>query len=253
MINPNENMQNIINVNIAINNVGLGLKKNAEINNPDNSMKNSLISPELAKIPSFEWKQDLNKGTKTVEHYLNIYYKKKQSISNEVKSMNNNMKPKDDDKSLNIDELPFNFTEHSLSLNDREKITQILKKQIIFQDISQEILSIIECEMIRLVLPEGKIIYDLNDEGDFFYIIAKGKVVVNIQNNNNNILNPWNIFGEISLFTEKKREEIIITKDKTELYIIEGESFRDIRKRNNEMILKVRFNFLNYYSFQQRS
>ena len=246
MINPNENMQNIINVNIAINNVGLGLKKNAEINNPDNSMKNSLISPEPAKIPSFEWKQDLNKGTKTVEHYLNIYYKKKQSISNEVKSMNNNMKPKDDDKSLNIDELPFNFTEHSLSLNDREKITQILKKQIIFQDISQEILSIIECEMIRLVLPEGKIIYDLNDEGDFFYIIAKGKVVVNIQNNNNNILNPWNIFGEISLFTEKKREEIIITKDKTELYIIEGESFRDIRKRNNEMILKVRFNFLNH-------
>ena len=100
--------------------------------------------------------------------------------------------------------------------------------------------------MIRLVIPPSKIIYDLNDEGDFFYIISKGKVVVNVQNNMNNVLNPWNIFGEISLFTEKKREEIIMTKEKTELYIIEGESFRDIRKRNNEMILKVRFNFLNH-------
>jgi len=47
------------------------------------------------------------------------------------------------------------------------------------------------------------------------------------------------------LFTEKKREEIIITKEEVELYIIDGESFRDIQKRNNEIILKERYNFLN--------
>ena len=40
-------------------------------------------------------------------------------------------------------------------------------------------------------------------------------------------------------------EEVIITKEKTQLYIIDGESFRDIQKRNNEMILKERYNFLN--------
>ena len=246
IINPNENKQNIINVNIAINNVGLGLKKNEGLNSEDLPMKNSLIPSELIKIPSFEWKQDINKGTKTIEHYLNIYYKKKQLISNEIKNTITNTKQNKEESAINVDELPFNFKEHSLSLDDKEQITQILKKQIIFQNVSQEILSIIESEMIRLVIPQGKIIYDLNDEGDFFYIISKGKVVVNVQNSMNNILNPWNIFGEISLFTEKKREEVIITKEKTELYIIEGESFRDIRKRNNEMILKVRFNFLNH-------
>ena len=246
IINPNENKQNIINVNIAINNVGLGLKKNEELNSEDLPMKNSLIPSELIKIPSFEWKQDINKGTKTIEHYLNIYYKKKQLISNEIKNTITNTKQNKEESDINVDGLPFNFKEHSLSLDDKEQITQILKKQIIFQNVSQEILSIIESEMIRLVIPQGKIIYDLNDEGDFFYIISKGKVVVNVQNSMNNILNPWNIFGEISLFTEKKREEVIITKEKTELYIIEGESFRDIRKRNNEMILKVRFNFLNH-------
>ena len=246
IINPNENKQNIINVNIAINNVGLGLKKNEELNSEDLPMKNSLIPSELIKIPSFEWKQDINKGTKTIEHYLNIYYKKKQLISNEIKNTITNTEQNKEESAINVDELPFNFKEHSLSLDDKEQITQILKKQIIFQNVSQEILSIIESEMIRLVIPQGKIIYDLNDEGDFFYIISKGKVVVNVQNSMNNILNPWNIFGEISLFTEKKREEVIITKEKTELYIIEGESFRDIRKRNNEMILKVRFNFLNH-------
>ena len=245
IINQNENKQNIINVNIAINNVDLGLKKNVEFNSEDYQMKNSLISSELIKIPSFEWKQDINKGTKTVEHYLNIYYKKKQTISNEIKNSNINV-IQNNNGIIKLDDLPFSFKEHSLSLSDKEQITRILKKQIIFQDISQEILSIIESEMIRLVIPPSKIIYDLNDEGDFFYIISKGKVVVNVQNNMNNVLNPWNIFGEISLFTEKKREEIIMTKEKTELYIIEGEAFRDIRKRNNEMILKVRFNFLNH-------
>ena len=58
-------------------------------------------------------------------------------------------------------------------------------------------------------------------------------------------MTKWHTFGEISLFTEKKREEIIITKEDTELFIIDGESFRDIQKRNNEMILKERYNFLN--------
>ena len=99
--------------------------------------------------------------------------------------------------------------------------------------------------MILLILPEGKIIYDITDDGNFFYIIGKGKVVINIKDNENNILSQWNTFGEISLFTEKKREEVIITKEYTELYNIDGESFRDIQKRNNEMVLKERYNFLN--------
>ena len=224
-------------------NKNIGVEKIEEANP---LIKESVNPLNLIKIPSFEWKPDINKGTKTVEYYLNKYYQKKHIISNSVKNSNISfLKSREEDTLISIDKLPFNYQEHSLSIEDKEKITQLLKKQIIFQDISQEILSIIECEMIRLVLPEGKIIYDLNDEGHFFYIIAKGKVVVNIQNNMNNVLNKWNVFGEISLFTEKKREEVIITKENTELYIIEGESFRDIQKRNNEMILKERFNFLN--------
>ena len=222
----------------------LNMKKKEEIETFDPAMKNSVVSLGRIKIPCFEWRNDLNKGLRTAEHYLNKYYQKrnssyiKNSSSNVIRSMV-------EDNSFILDEVPFNYKEHSLSAEDEEQITKILKKQIIFQDISQEILSIIECEMIRLELPEGKIVYDLNDEGHFFYIIAKGKVAVNVQNNTNNILTSWYTFGEISLFTEKRREEIIITKEYTELYIIDGESFRDIQKRNNEMMLKDKYNFLN--------
>ena len=176
------------------------------------------------------------------------YQKKSDSYLSYIrrKSKRESFKPQvQDDTLISSEDLPFNFKERALSVIDEERIIKILQKQIIFQDVSPEILSVIASEMIIMTLPEGKIVYDLNDEGNFFYIIGKGKVVVNIQNNENNNLTAWHTFGEISLFTAKKREEVIITKESTELYIIDGESFRDIQKRNNEMILKERYNFLN--------
>ena len=218
------------------------------INSPKLS---SVISIGLIKIPCFEWKTDDNIGSKSAEYYLNIYYYQL-SNANNINNTNIRLKKRDaiintKDETLitNIEELPFIVKERSLSNTDEEKVIKLLKKLIIFQDVSQEILSIIASEMTLMVLPPGKTVYDLNDEGNFFYIIGKGKVSVNINENDTNILTTWHTFGEISLFTEKKREEIIITKESTELYIIDGESFRDIQKRNNEMILKERYNFLN--------
>ena len=216
--------------------------------------KNSNFSIGLRKIPCFEWKSDSSKSTKTAEFYLNVYYNKKKNALSGI-SLNNDKTKKrldsnnsliNEDSEINIEDLPFNYKEYSLSPGEEEKIIKILKSQIVFQGVSLEILSVIASEMIMLYVPEGKIIYDINDDGNFFYIIGNGKVAVNTQDNNNsNILTQWNTFGEISLFTEKKREEIIITKENVELYIIDGESFRDIQKRNNEMILKERYNFLN--------
>ena len=217
--------------------------------NSCDNIRNSCVSLTSMKIPCFELKNDINKGTKTAEYYLNLYYhKKKNNNLSRISIPVKNSKRKDSNTSYDesiIEEVPFNFKEHSLSSGEEEKIIKILKNQIVFQGVSPEILSVIASEMILLVLPEGKIIYDITDDGNFFYIIGKGKVVINIQDNGNNILSQWNTFGEISLFTEKKREEVIITKEYTELYIIDGESFRDIQKRNNEMVLKERYNFLN--------
>ena len=221
------------------------------INSPKRS---SVMSLGQLKIPCFEWKNDPNVGSKTAEYYLNLYYYQLSNNSpNNININNANIKPRKkesvntiDNTIINtVDDLPFIFKERSLSNADEEKIIKILKNLIIFQDVSPEILSIIASEMTLMTLPSGKIVYDLNDEGNFFYIIGKGKVGVNVNENENNILTKWHTFGEISLFTEKKREEIIITKEETELYIIDGESFRDIQKRNNEMVLKERYNFLN--------
>ena len=231
-----------------------------QINNVNNALvkpsmsspkRSTVISVGLIKIPCFEWKTEENIGEKTAEYYLNIYY---YQLSNATNTNNTNLKSKkresimntkDETLITNVEELPFIIKERSLSSADEEQVIKLLKKLIIFQDVSQEILSIIASEMTLMVLPPEKTVYDLNDEGNFFYIIGKGKVAVNINENETNILTTWHTFGEISLFTEKKREEVITTKESTELFIIDGESFRDIQKRNNEMILKERYNFLN--------
>ena len=208
----------------------------------------SVISLTQLKIPCFEWKDGAHLGNKTAEYYLNIYYYQLSNGNIKNNAIKNSMVDKKDKEETNnsiIDELPFILKERSLSIGDEETVKKILKKLIIFQGVSAEILSIIASEMTLISLPKDKTVYDLNDEGNFFYIIAKGKVSVNFQENETNILTRWHTFGEISLFTEKNREEIIITKEDTELFIIDGESFRDIQKRNNEMILKERYNFLN--------
>ena len=228
--------------------------KNQTDNNINSPTKNSKASFGFMKIPCFEWKNNINKGTKTAEYYLNIYYHKKKNNSSRI-SYNNKIKKKEsgisyleDDDITSIDDLPFTYKECTLLNKEDEKIIKILKNQIVFQSVSPEILSVIASEMILLKLPEGKIVYDISDDGNFFYIIGKGKVIINIQDNDNNVLSQWSTFGEISLFTEKKREEVIISKEYVELYIIDGESFRDIQKRNNEIILKEKYNFLNNIS-----
>ena len=219
----------------------------------NSNVRNSCVSLALMRIPCLEWKNNVNKGTKTVEYYLNVFYNKKKnnlSLNDPTRSKikNSSISYKEDDNLTNIEDLPFKQKEHILSLGEEDKIIKILKNQIVFQGVSPEILSVIASEILILTIPEGKIIYDISDDGNFFYIIGKGKVVVNIQDNDNNVLGQWSTFGEISLFTEKKREEVIISKEPCELYTIDGESFRDIQKRNNEMVLKERYNFLNNIS-----
>ena len=144
-----------------------------------------------------------------------------------------------------IEDLPFLIKQNSLSKIVEEKIIQILKKLIIFQDVSPDILSVMVSDMALIRLPQGKTVFDTNDEGNFFYIISKGKVSIKAHEKETNELSRWQTIGEISLFKEKKREEEIITKEETDLFVIDGDSFRYIQQRNNEIILKEKYNFLN--------
>ena len=151
----------------------------------------------------------------------------------------------------NIENLPLTGMAHIMTNNEELNIRKTLSNHFLFKNITNEVLNLILNELIFFPFPEGRIIYEEGDEGNFFYILASGKVEASIEGKKNKYYSPWECFGELSLITQKKREETLKCIGNVEVFTIDGESFRDILKRINENILKERFNFLNTISIFQ--
>ena len=167
------------------------------------------------------------------------------------------------------EEPPFNVLEHPFPSLDEENISKILRLNDYFQDQTQDIVNLLINEIIYITIPKETTIYDLNDLSNYYYIIKRGRVSLTInkeipkthnkenveQNieevNNEKIikkLGPWEAFGEISFFNGKKRDEIVVAEENVEMYLMDSESCRELLKKNNEMILKEKYNFLNNIS-----
>ena len=218
---------------------------------------NKSVSPNRINSPLFIYKKKNSKNITLNSNNLNP-----KNIENGIVILNN-MQEEDD--------TPFNVSEISFPLVDEEKISNILKSNYYFQDQTQDIINLIITEIIYVIIPKETTIYNMNDLSNYYYIIKKGKVNLirnkevqksslvikhldqNIENINNGekifkTLGEWESFGEISFFNGKKRDEIVISEEDVELYLIDSESSRELLKRNNEIILKEKYNFLNNIS-----
>ena len=156
-----------------------------------------------------------------------------------------------------------------MPLLDEENIIKILKNNDCFVEQTSDTFNLVISEILYVSASKGMKIYDINDISNFFFIVNKGSINL-IKNNNkkeNNVNNekeeegnndddnnhkktfgPWDSFGEISFYNGKVRNEIMIANENVELYVIDSESFRELIKRNNEIILKEKYNFINNIS-----
>ena len=228
--------------------------------------KNSVVGGLFKKIHLLEFNQ--KSSINSVEYYLNNYLKIKNVINGTVADISNDsLSPINKKMSSHEIEYPYNLSEHFMPLLDEENIIKILKNNDYFQDQNNDIFNLVLSEIIYITAFQGMKIYDMNDLSNYFFIINKGSVSVNkrdtnknkydkinpenSENNNNNnkkIFHSWESFGEISFYNGKKRNEEIIANENVELYAIDSESFRELIKRNNEIILKEKYNFLNNIS-----
>ena len=229
--------------------------------------KNSVVGGLFKKIHLLEFNQ--KSIINSVEYYLNNYLKNKNVINGTVADISNDsLSPINKKMSSHEIEYPYNLSEHFMPLLDEENIIKILKNNDYFQDQNNDIFNLVLSEIIYITAFQGMRIYDMNDLSNYFFIINKGSVSVNkrdtnknkydkinpenSENNNNNnnkkIFHSWESFGEISFYNGKKRNEEIIANENVELYAIDSESFRELIKRNNEIILKEKYNFLNNIS-----
>ena len=135
--------------------------------------------------------------------------------------------------------------DHMITQEEEEHIIHALSNHFVFRDINQDILSLVLNDLIYFVFDKGHNIYAEGEEGNYFFIIAEGKVEASAKGKQTKIYKEWECFGEISLITKCNREETVTCLEKVVLFALDGESFRDFRQRVNEAILKERFNFLN--------
>ena len=252
----------------------VGNKQNKNLNPQSNNKDTNLIEtftstkkPQsvvgglFKKIHFLEFSQ--KDQTNSVEYYLNNYLKNNKNIAN---SFVNNGSPTGKRNSIEIEEMPYNISEHLMPMLDEENIMKILKNNDFFQEQANDIYNLVLNEIIYISVFKGMKIYDIDDTSNYFFIINKGNVELSQKDNNNGVphknneeqqqnnanikklFGPWEFFGEISFYNGKQRHEIMIAQENCELYAIDSESFRELIKRNNEIILKEKYNFLNNIS-----
>ena len=219
-----------------------------------NKKKQSLLSSKTDlsvksgkyKIRSLSFNQQ--NIEKTVEYLLNILcVRGKPTTFTNMKT-----KPKGSDESLDVNDSLNNSTfpkspvqSHIISTEEEAEIQKGIREHFVHQDLSQDILSLVMNELIYCSVSKDKVIYQEGEEGNFFFIIGEGEVQSTKKGKVEKTYKTWDCFGAVSLLSQAKREETMISSAKVSLFCIDGESFRDIINRINEKILKERFLFLN--------
>ena len=121
---------------------------------------------------------------------------------------------------------------------------KLLKNIPLFSELSHgelgELLELIE----KRRYPKGSIVLYKGDEGQVIYLILKGKVNVDLIDENGkeiilSTLKSGNYFGEMSAFDQMPRSATIITVEDSEFLVISQKIITDQIKKNPKIALKL--------------
>ena len=123
-----------------------------------------------------------------------------------------------------------NNNNHIMTKEEEKNLRKALSNHFVFREITPEVLDSVINECIFCTFSKGNIIYNEGEEGNFFYVISKGKIAA--YDKLKKLIkkySEWDCFGELSLITQQKREETVKCLENVELFSIDGISFR-VRK-----------------------
>jgi cGMP-dependent protein kinase len=212
---------------LALENAEAGFKSGEVILNNIYKYKKNISQSKLPSVPK------KNVGNYISSQALNLHYFKG---SEELEKFDN---------LIDQNDIIYKYFEHVMTNEEEINLRKTLSNHFVFKDINPEMLNLVLSELIFFTFPKDKIIYEEGDEGNFFYIIASGSVESTAKEKHKKTYGKWECFGELSLLTQRNREETVKCLEKVEVFTIDGDSFKEIQKRINENILKERFNFLN--------
>ncbi|CAG9323317.1 unnamed protein product [Blepharisma stoltei] len=109
---------------------------------------------------------------------------------------------------------------------DKELINTALNKHFIFTSLADENRGIIIERMKHYTLGPGELVFEQDQPGNTFFIIASGKVDVLISRKKVKVLGPGDSFGELALLHDSPRSATIQTTERTTLWGLDRKTFR---------------------------
>ena len=134
-------------------------------------------------------------------------------------------------------------------------ILPILKKIPLFAELNEsdhaEIIQRIKLEYF----PAGQLLFSEGGLGDKLYILKRGAVKIFHPANEENpiaTLGPNDFFGEMALVEDKPRSASAMTRDESEIFLLDRADFYDLILKNQAMASRISEEFLNRIQENQR-
>ena len=144
------------------------------------------------------------------------------------------------------------------SENEQEKIKEIFRKLFIFDVFPNNIIDLILNSLIILAITKGDFLYLKGMQNNFFYIVVKGQFEkkfddIELEKNEKiKFYKEWDFFGEDTLMNKNKitiMNHSLLSINDSEVLILDGDKFLQIKQSLISIMLKERYEFLNNIIF----
>ena len=109
---------------------------------------------------------------------------------------------------------------------DMEILLNALSKHFIFTSLSEENRATLISQMKHYTLAPREIVFEQEQPGVNFFVVASGQLEVLINSRRVNILNTGDSFGELALLHDTARSATIVTIDRTTMWGLDRKTFR---------------------------
>ena len=167
---------------------------------------------------------------------------------NQEYNNNVNQSPKTNQKLTNFtskiqDIHPMKDGKNGISQEDEILLKKTFKDHFLFKNKSLEIISSIISALKKKIYEKDVILFKKGNEGAEFFIIKKGKILINTEYGDK-YLKDGDTFGELALIQNGKRTATAVAIERSELFVLNGVTFREILKKINEIDLNEKLNLL---------
>jgi len=94
-------------------------------------------------------------------------------------------------------------------------------------------------------MEKDRVLFQENDDGKYFYIVKSGSLELLIKNEQKKVFREWDCFGELALLQKCKRTGTVKCLTDVELFVLDGQVYRDLVKNINQNKLKDKMYFID--------